>query len=164
MCVCVHVCLHACVHVRMSACIHMSLHDHHSSPENCGPNGLLDVLAHPPEGDGRTQVQCHYGHAWHSWRGSGGGAAHDSPVILLLKVAHTDAPGSTANGKLVSCAQTPTEYVKCHHQAAPHVGPSMYNSAHSPCGDHLTQVAARLILKITREGFHAFSPSLYTHT
>ena len=41
---------------------------------------------------------------------------------------------------------------------------SMYNSAHSPCGDHLTQVAARLILKITREGFHAFSPSLYTHT
>ena len=54
MCVGVHVCLHACVHVRMSACIHMSLHDHHSSPENCGPNGLLDVLAHPPEGDGRN--------------------------------------------------------------------------------------------------------------
>ena len=61
---------------------------------------------------GETQVQCHYGHAWRSWRGSGGGAAHDSPVVLLLKVAHTDAPGSTANGKLVSCAQTPTKYVK----------------------------------------------------
>lgn len=33
----------------------MSLHDHHSSPKNCGPNGLLDVLAHPPEGDGRER-------------------------------------------------------------------------------------------------------------
>ena len=88
-----------------------------SSPEDCGPDGLLDVLAHPPGGQRRqSQVECHLSacltwppHHTTGWY-SGEELQHDSPVVLLLKVAHRDAPGATANRKLVSCThkQQPT--------------------------------------------------------
>ena len=117
--------------------------------QHCRTDWLLDVLANPPVNKkGKTIINEFIIKITIL-------LAFDSPVVFFLKVADRDEPGTATNSKLVLYK------IKGIYKAMKEA--SLNCCSGSPLGDHLTMVAARLIRRITRAGFHSLPWGVHTY-